>query len=202
MFWYEEEVQHLEQKVGNLLDASGSVVFYGSSSIRLWETLAQDFPTLKTLNLGFGGSTLAACTWFFERIVVPANPQAIIFYAGDNDLGDGRLAEEVYLFFCSLHQKVREYFPEVPLTFLSIKPSPVRWSIIDRIRYANSLIAKEIENLPYTQYIDINTKMLNTNGLPRQELFDPDGLHMNRQGYEIWKRAILDQAFICQQQNA
>ncbi len=52
------------------------------------------------INLGFGGSTLAACAWFFDPIVAPvSHPQTLILYAGDNDLGDGRHPEEVLFFF-------------------------------------------------------------------------------------------------------
>ncbi|RYF53925.1 MAG: GDSL family lipase, partial [Cytophagaceae bacterium] len=97
MVWYEADVREVENRVAVTPQATNRVVFYGSSSIRLWTTLAQDFPNNKTLNLGFGGSTLAACTWFFERLIVPAAPQSLVFYAGDNDLGDGRHPQEVYL---------------------------------------------------------------------------------------------------------
>ena len=128
MFWYEDEVYSLEKKLKAASPATPQVVFYGSSSIRLWDTLPQDFPDVATLNLGFGGATLAACAWFFERLVVPAQPKALVFYAGDNDLGDERHPEEVYLFFCALLEKVRRQFPAIPFTFLSIKPSLARWS--------------------------------------------------------------------------
>jgi hypothetical protein len=38
--------------------APGGIVFTGSSSIRLWTTLAGDFPAHRVLNRGFGGSEL------------------------------------------------------------------------------------------------------------------------------------------------
>ena len=46
-------------------------------------------------NQAFGGSTLEACAWFFERLVVPCYPRALVCYAGDNDLGDGRTPDQV-----------------------------------------------------------------------------------------------------------
>ena len=36
--------------------AQGGVLFTGSSSIRLWKTLAEDFPGVALANRGFGGS--------------------------------------------------------------------------------------------------------------------------------------------------
>src|SRR5437763_4245357 len=37
--------------------AAGGIVFVGSSTIRLWASLVDDFPGLPVLNRGFGGST-------------------------------------------------------------------------------------------------------------------------------------------------
>ncbi|GAB3318760.1 hypothetical protein GCM10027299_10630 [Larkinella ripae] len=190
MTWYEEEVQQLEKKIQTTANRSGRTVFYGSSTVRLWTTLEQDFPDQQVLNLGFGGSTLAACDWFFERLVIPTNPRSLIFYAGDNDLGDGRFSEEVFLFFSALVTKMQQHLPDVPFAFISIKPSPARWHIIDRIRLANELIRAKIKELPGYQYVDIFPAMLDTKGHPRWELFEPDGLHLSPKGYALWQQIL------------
>jgi lysophospholipase L1-like esterase len=211
MLWYEDDIHQLETKLKTLnAFADGvsadhfnggwansgwpnpeKVVFYGSSSIRLWTTLETDFPEVSSLNLGFGGSTLAACAWFFERIVVPTAPRSVIFYAGDNDLGDGRHPEEVCLFFNSFTQKMQQHLPGVPLSFLSIKISPARWNIAPKIRQTNELIAQEISRLPGYQVIDVTNPLLDAGGRPRKELFENDGLHLNPAGYEVWKQVLV-----------
>jgi lysophospholipase L1-like esterase len=191
MFWYEDEVHQLEKKVRSTAEVTNRTVFYGSSSIRLWKTLAHDFPEKQVLNIGFGGSTLAACSWFFERLLVPAQPRAVVFYAGDNDLSDGRHPEEVYLFFCALTSKMQHHMPEVPFTFVAIKPSPARWHIIDRIRFANELIRKKIESMPGYHFVDVYTPMLEAGGRPRWELFENDGLHLSPKGYALWQEILL-----------
>ncbi|MFD2569787.1 GDSL-type esterase/lipase family protein [Spirosoma soli] len=195
MLWYEDEVRQLEANVRSLtLDSKHrgkpQVVFYGSSSVRLWTTLAQDFPETNLLNLGFGGSTLAACAWFFERLVVPVAPKSIVFYAGDNDLGDGRHPEEVFLFFCAFAEKARQLLPNTSLTYLSIKISPSRWNIAGPIRYANKLIADEIKQLPNWRMIDMTSPLLGVDGRPRRELFENDGLHLNKSGYKVWQQVL------------
>ncbi len=81
MEWYETEVQALEEASIANPPPPGNVIFYGSSSIRLWSSLATDFNDVEVINLGFGGSTLAACAWFFERLVPPRQPRSIVFYA-------------------------------------------------------------------------------------------------------------------------
>lgn len=195
MVWYEDEVHQLEANV-RLLEVVTNrleprpVVFYGSSSIRLWTTLAQDFPKINTLNLGFGGSTLAACAWFFDRLVVPVAPKSLIFYAGDNDLGDGRHPEEVYLFYSAFIDKVRRHLPGVPMTFMSIKVSPARWHLAGQIRYANKLIGRDIGQSFNCQIIDTTTPLLGSDGRPRREFFEKDGLHLSPAGYRVWQTVL------------
>ena len=215
MTWYEDEIHQLENKVKALSavyeEASpGGIalndrvhnrgysvgnhpirtVFYGSSSVRLWTTLATDFPDADVLNLGFGGSTLEACVWFFERVLVPASPESVVFYAGDNDLGDGRTPEEVYRFFCAFAQKMSHQLPGVPLAFLTIKISPARWNIAHKIRIANGLIAQEIGRYPNFRAIDTTDPLLDADGRPRRELFENDGLHLSPSGYRVWQQVL------------
>lgn len=194
MVWYEAEVRQLEANLRASLATTDNVIFYGSSSIRLWTTLAQDFPDLNTINSGFGGSTLAACAWFFERLVVPLAPKSVVFYAGDNDIGDGRHPEEVYLFFCAFAEKMQRLLPGVPLYYLSVKISPARWGLSNQIRSANKLIADEITRYPDWQFIDMTTPLLGTDGRPRSEFFEGDGLHLSPAGYRMWTEAIQQQA--------
>ncbi|HTR32115.1 MAG TPA: SGNH/GDSL hydrolase family protein [Puia sp.] len=190
MIWYENEVQRLE-KERTELTYDPKLLFYGSSSIRLWETLYEDFADYKPVNLGFGGSTLAACDWFFDRLVTPFKPDSIIVYAGDNDLGDGRHPEEVFIFFQQLVARTRRQFGGIPLAFISVKPSISRWNIVDSIRYANKIIEEEIrrqgDNL---HFINIYTRMTDNAGYPKREFLDPDGLHINEKGYALWKGII------------
>jgi hypothetical protein len=57
---YEPDVRELESHTAKHVNTTRPPVFYGSSSIRLWDTVAKDFDP-RILNLGFGGSTLEAC---------------------------------------------------------------------------------------------------------------------------------------------
>ncbi len=188
MQWYEDEVRALEQSTAGV-NGTRPPVFYGSSSIRLWDTLAQDFDP-SVLNLGFGGATLEACDYFFGRLVPPVHPRSLLLYAGDNDLGDGRSVEEVMGWFGSLSNKVESSLGAIPFGFVSIKPSPARFSIIESIRHVNGLVRSEIESRPSGYYVDVFSAMLNETGNPRPEFFSPDGLHLNREGYRLWGRAL------------
>jgi lysophospholipase L1-like esterase len=201
MIWYEDEVKRVE-KERSKLKYEPRTLFYGSSSFRLWETLYDDFREYQPINLGFGGSTLAACDWFFDRILSPYKPERILFYAGDNDLGDGRSPEEVFIFFQQLTVHVEQHFPGTPFSFISIKPSPARWNIIGQIRYANSLIKDAIDQAgPAYQYVNIFDSMLDSSGRPLPELFEADKLHLSKKGYQLWL-GILRKHLVANIQNS
>jgi len=169
---------------------TGGIVFVGSSSIRMWQTLQNDFPGLLVLNRGFGGSELSDAVKFANRIVLPYRPKIVVLYAGDNDLNAGKTPERVFADFKEFVGIVRRDLPGTRVVFISIKPSIARITIIDKIRVANQLIRDYIATDPKLAYIDVFTPMLDASGQPRRELFLEDGLHMNAKGYAIWKDLI------------
>jgi lysophospholipase L1-like esterase len=169
------------------------VVFYGSSSIRLWHSLTEDFFDIPVLNMGFGGSTLAACSYYFERLIVPCAPHTLVCYAGENDIGDGVKPDGVLASFRSLHSKVNQHLGDRPFVFLSVKPSPARWNVIDRVREVNRRIADEIKCREHSYFLDVHTPMLRDDGTPRRELWTEDNIHMNSLGYHVWWQVIASQ---------
>lgn len=190
MDWYEQEVAWMESRRLKRPPPRGAVVFYGSSSVRLWSTLKQDFPGLDVVNAGFGGSTMAACAHFAERLVVPLVPRSLLLYAGDNDLGDGRSPGDVLASFRGLTAKLDRHLPGLRLGYLSIKPSPARHHLQAAMGEANRLIREDIERRPGAFYIDLMTPMLDDRGRPRPELYHEDGLHLSEEGYRLWRELV------------
>lgn len=188
MDWYEAEVRQMEAR-NRKLTVRHPVVFYGSSSIRLWTEMAADLNVPKGINCGFGGSTLEACVYFFERLVTPLRPCSLFVYAGDNDLGDGHPAEHVLAYYRAMAAKVAHDLPSAPFGFLSIKPSPAREKILPAIQKANELIHAEAQLHPNAFFVDTFDAMLR-NGRPRPELFQEDGLHLNVDGYTLWTELL------------
>jgi lysophospholipase L1-like esterase len=189
MEWYEADIRELEERVKDINFACPAV-FYGSSSIRMWDTLAEDLAIPSAVNAGFGGSTLEACVYFFDRLIPPLEPASLVVYAGDNDLGDDKSPEQVLTSFRALTVMVERKLGPIPFGFISIKASPARFGIVDRIRRANALIQAEIENLPSVYWIDVFAAMLDESGKPRAELFLEDGLHLSRAGYRVWAEQL------------
>jgi len=192
MFWYEDEIKRIEQE-SSKLKYQPETIFYGSSSIRMWTTLYNDFKNLKPVNLGFGGSTLAACVWFFERVMQNMQPKQLVVYAGDNDLGDGRHPEEIFIFFQEMVGRVNKRFGNIPCYFVSLKPSLARWHQLDQYKFTNMIISREIAAFDKNwKFIDVYGPMVDANGYPQNKFFIEDGLHLSDQGYRLWKQIIGD----------
>ena len=168
----------------------GGIVFVGSSSIRLWPNLPQAFPGHVVVNRGFGGSMLPDVVQFAPRIVVPLAPATVVIYAGDNDIGRGRMPSQVLADYRNLVHLLRRSLPDVRIVMVSIKPSPSRWALVDRMREANALLAQEVARDPRARFVDVFTPMLGADGLPRPELYVADALHMTPAGYALWQQRI------------
>ncbi len=163
----------------------GQVLFIGSSSIRLWD-LEKWFPDLDAINRGFGGSEVADSVHFYDRIVKPYAPRAIVMYAGDNDLSRKKTPTQVHTDFKEFVSKVHKDFPEAQIIFIAIKPSIKRWNLIENVREANSLIVKMAEADKLLTFLDIDTPMIGEDKMPKPGLFAKDGLHLNDDGYKLW----------------
>ena len=148
--------------------------------------MAADFSGYSVINRGFGGSRIADCTRYVDRIVIPYHPGGLFFYAGDNDLAAGHPPEQALADFKEFVAAVQAALPDSPIYFIAIKPSVARLNLLESARKANALISGYISTEKGLHYIDIFTPMLGPDGKPRPEIFGPDKLHMNRAGYEIW----------------
>ena len=166
------------------------VVFTGSSSVRMWTTLAADFPGTPVLNRGFGGSQVRDATWYADNVAIRYSPRRIVLYAGDNDIDAGRSPEQVRDDFRAFVARVRRDLPDVPIAYLSIKPSPARVDQLPAQQRANALVKAEVERMAGVDFIDVATPMLDAQGRPRAGLFGDDRLHMNAGGYALWRGIV------------
>ena len=187
---FESDIEAFEAADRQTPPTKGGIVFVGSSSIRKWETLKQDFPGYNVLNRGFGGSHIIDSVHFAERIVTPYAPKMIVFYAGTNDLADGAQPEVLLSQYMEFVSIVRAKLPTVPIAFIAVAPAPARWGNAANIKQTNALVKQFSTLVPGLQFIDILPLMLDNNGQPRPELFVGDGIHMTPAGYAIWNKAV------------
>lgn len=183
---WEEKIANFEKRDKESPPPKGCLLFVGSSSIRMWD-LEGSWPDEDTVNNGFGGSTIADSIHFFDRVIAPYQPRAVILYAGDNDINKGLSAEGTLQDFDTLSGKIRSKFPSVPILFLAIKPSRKRWEIWPEMKKANDLIAKRCSEEKNMVFVDTASAMLKGNaGPPNEKWFVEDGLHLSEYGYQVW----------------
>jgi len=167
-----------------------AILFVGSSSIRKWTSVADDFPSHKVINRGFGGSHLSDVDYYFDRIVLPYKPKMIVLYAGSNDINAGKTPETVVDDYKAFVQKVGSALPDTKVAFISINTSPARWNEVEKVKQANRQIADFIAKNGKLIFIDTFSAVLDGEGKPRPELYVQDRLHMNAKGYAIWTAII------------
>lgn len=165
-------------------------VFTGSSSVRLWASLSEDFPELTILNTGFGGSTYAELFHYRHELIGQYTPDMVIIYEGDNDVTGSDTVDEIFDKAQELYSYLAQELPETKVFILAAKPSPLRWNLKPLYDALNTHFADfALENDQFT-YINIWNPMLGENGKPLPSIFLPDSLHMNKAGYLIWKQTI------------
>lgn len=167
----------------------GCIVFVGSSSIRLWKTLAVDFPGLPVVNRGFGGSQLADSVNYAERIITKYQPREVVIYAGGNDINAGKNPDLVFGDFVALVKKIQEGAPKAKIGFIAVAPNPARWAQVEQVKRVNQL-AREYCDEHGLFFINVYPLMLGPDGTPKPDIFVADRLHMNEKGYALWKDAV------------
>ena len=187
---WEASIEAYEAADAQSPPAPGSIVFVGSSSILLWDTLSEDMAPMQVLNRGFGGSVIAHVTHFADRIVLPYEPSAIVLYAGDNDIAFGLSADCTLRDFEVFAEHVHAAAPAIPIYFISIKPSPSRADLWNEMERANYLVEARTTTDPALHFIDVSEAMFDQRGQPNGKLFGEDGLHMNAAGYQLWTSIV------------
>lgn len=185
---YLTQLEKLEAKYRD--KPTGNIVFFGSSSIRLWPGLARAFPAVTIENWGFGGSNLSDCAEAFERFITPRKPSGLVIYTGDNDLARGASPEEVWESLRALINRRDEKLDAVQTAFISLKFSGARADLRAQIEQTNQWCQREIWARADAQWLDIVPPMLDDDGEPRGELFMKDGLHLSRVGYNVWNEVL------------
>ena len=187
---FEESIQKFEQQDKEIPFPDGAVLFVGSSSIKIWESLDQDFPGVKAINRGFGGSQFSDLLYYIDRVVTCYRPSKIFIYEGDNDISAGKKTKDIINEAKQVRQVIARILPGVPVLFISAKPSVARWKLRKKYMQLNSELSLYAGNTPYTGFVNVWSPAMDSSGEVMKDIFLEDNLHMNAKGYAIWKKAI------------
>lgn len=187
-FW--DDVQTIKHYDQMYAPPANPILFVGSSSIRKWEDAERTFAKYEVINRGIGGAMVNDITFYLNDIVFRYHPREVVLYVGENDIPDGATADTVLERTKKLIAGIREQLPETPITYISIKPSPSRDKYRQTVQDANSLIKEYLKTQNKITWVDVFTPMLTKDGHSRPEIFQSDMLHLNKDGYKIWKKLI------------
>ena len=168
------------------------ILFIGSSSFTNWKDLPDWFPKHTVLNRAFGGSSLTHLIQYADDVVFRYNPRQIVVYCGENDLAtDAKVnGDSVYQRFRRLYRMIRAKDRKVPVVYVSMKPSPSRVALLDKMVRGNALIEKFMRKKRKDGYVNVYDRMFGPDGQVMADIFLADRLHMNSKGYEIWQPLI------------
>ncbi len=189
---YENDIAAFEQLDKTEKYADNSILFVGSSSIRLWSTLKEDAAPYPVIQRGFGGSRTPDVVFYLKRIVYPHQFSAVaIFVANDitgspNDL----TPKETQKNYREMVKIVRAKYKQQPIFIIEITPSQSRWKYWPMIQQTNALLKELCAKQKNLYFIETAQNFLNEKSEPRNELFRDDHLHLNRDGYLIWGKLI------------
>lgn len=189
---YWEEVQSFKTADSLQFPSPNTILFIGSSSFTNWKDIQQYFPSYPVLNRAFGGSQLVDLIRYRYDVIFPYQPKQIIMYCGENDFAasDTVTVETVVERFITLFTLIRARYPKIPFAYVSMKPSPSREHLMDKFSEANTKIKSLLLKKKKTKFIDVYHSMLNSDGIPMEDIFIEDKLHMNAKGYAIWQKLI------------
>ena len=189
---YWNEIQSFKKQDSISFPGTGKILFVGSSSFTKWTDVQNYFPGYPIINRGFGGSSLPDVIRYENDIIFPYQPKQIIIYCGENDIAaaDTITGKIVFERFKLLFTGIRNRFSNINLVYISMKPSPARWQMKDRMTSGNRLIKKYLNKQENTKFISVWKKMLGPDGKPMPDIFIQDNLHMNAKGYAIWRKLI------------
>jgi lysophospholipase L1-like esterase len=187
---FSKEVALIAQRNDNIWDQNReTIVFTGSSSVRLWEGLEDLFPDYQVLNTGFGGSQTSDLLQYIQPLVLNYQPKKVFIYEGDNDLIFKKYPARIIRTTKKVIDSIWQQYPTTEIVLISAKPSIERWHLKRRYQRLNKKFEKLAEDTSQLYFVNVWDSMLD-NGVIDESLFIEDGLHLNKKGYDLWYKAI------------
>ncbi|HAI38237.1 MAG TPA: G-D-S-L family lipolytic protein [Maribacter sp.] len=189
---FTKEVKDITAKYDSIWDSSKeTIVFTGSSSVRLWRKLQEEFPDHQIINSGFGGSQASDLLYFIDELILSYNPKKVFIYEGDNDLWAKKRPADVLDTTADIIRRIKAKNTSTQVILISAKPSISRWKIRGKYKRLNRKMERFTQDDPNLFYVDVWKPRLNKRKL-KTDIFIEDGLHMNQKGYDIWYAAMKD----------
>lgn len=190
---WEKDIQKFEQLDKSESYPEDAILFAGSSSIRLWTTMEKDMVPYHVIQRGYGGAKLSDFIVYAGRIFDSHQCKGIVLFIANDITGSemDKTPKEVAELFRKVLKIIRKVHPSTPVFWIEVSPTSSRWNVWPEIQKANTLIKDICDNQRNTYFIKTDFAFLNENGVPKDELFREDKLHLTEKGYAVWKEIII-----------
>ena len=195
--YFEREIQKLEPKIATDIQ-DDYLLFVGSSTIRLWDSIVKDMKPYNCVRKGYGGAHYYDLIHFVDRLVKghKGATAVLIFVANDitgmqTDTHSDLTPIEVKRLFVNISKRIKNQLGnEVPIFVIETTPTPKRWEAWPKIAEANDRIQAYTQKKDKLHYISTRNFYTNDLGMPDKKFFTEDNLHLNRKGYRLWAEII------------
>lgn len=209
--WLEKEIVAYEQQPIE----KGKILFYGHSLFTRWgnpkfgfrrleDDIRMKDGSLACVNHGFGTSTSEELLYYYDRMVRPWAPKALVLMSFSNDGMYGYSVEDIMTNLAKICHWARTDFPGIKLFLIEEHPHPStkdtgklpdKWvNYYHRKNKYNELLALYAQTHADTEVITLwdRPEFFETPedvGNPhkvREDIFADDQVHMNQAGYDLF----------------
>lgn len=225
MFGSRLEVKRFEssiEKYESVPVQTGKILFYGHSLFTrcswIFKTGANPNPLLEEavrmkdgsqaiVNHGFGTSSADDLLYYYDRMVRPYKPRALVLATSGNDVGFGYSAKDIMEILARVINWAQADFPGIPIFCIGNGPTLARVgqvNVYTRIRKEyDELLRDFCRRTENCTYLDLGNQPFYYNNPEdigdfdkvRDDIFASDDKHFNAKGYEYfmdYMRQALD----------
>jgi hypothetical protein len=171
---FEAAIQSYEKRDESEVAGENDILFLGSSSIRLWETMADDLKPWPVVRRGYGGAKFSDLAVFAPRLLKAHRPRAVAIYVGNDITGnvnEDKTSEEIVRLFESVVASVRNQHAAAEIFLIAITPTPKRFAVWPQTKEANAKLKEACERGKRLHFIATESQYLTSDGKPKTELF-------------------------------
>ena len=207
---YEQTVEAYEQQPVE----TGKILFYGSSAFTNWRRGKYDNRPLEedirmkdgsaaAVNHGFGGGTIEEGLYYYDRMVKPWAPRAIVLRFFPNDVGYGYTPEEIVYQIGLFCYRARTDFPGIKLYICDAMPhmryidNPLWQTLAKRFNRLVREFCRQNEDCccvsqsTWPGFYEDPADAGNYKKV-RQDIWVEDQLHFTQKGYDMYRELFLD----------
>lgn len=189
---WEKDISKWEQLDQSTDDPDDAILLIGSSSIRRWDSAAEDLAPYPVIGRGYGGARFTDLAVFAERLIHPHQYRAVVIFVANDVTGKSsdRPMEAVQAAVKHIVRVAQDHQPESPVVLVEITPTSSRRNGWPKIRQVNAFLREFSLTKANVSFVSTAEWYLDSDDQVRDEYFVSDKLHLNERGYDVWGSLI------------